>query len=323
MTGKKKYPPDKKEHEQYAQKMLGQAKANITALVMDQDGTVKGGDDPQYKKANVSELLQRIAQSGKQPVILTASGASALQSFTPMTDFYSEKQVSVPTFIGIGNGAALYRFDRTGQQKIYNHGLTLEEIKQIIGVWEKTYKQLNIQNSELQPKGLETFKAFAERDWTGYIPTDYIQLFQAYSGRCFTEPIKVTVVFPSWDEARQRELVAAMQNNLDNHLGDNKFVAKRGDDTFLHITRAFEVDPKLFALREIIRQSNLDKTTIAAFGDMPLDNDKGLLIDSSLPFTFTNIWMPGKSLTKPPYILPGFSESQVGCVYRAIDFLLK
>ena len=129
-------------------------------------------------------------------LIITASGASALKSFSSMNDFYSQEQVTIPTFIGIGNGTALYKFDKKGKSEIYNHGLSLEEVKVIIRVWENVYKTLGIKETDLQPKGIETFKKFAQTDWTGYVPKEYVDIFKQYEGRCFTEQIKVTVVFP-------------------------------------------------------------------------------------------------------------------------------
>ena len=54
----------------------------------------------------------------------------------------------------------MYKFDTAGKTEIYNHGLTLDEIKAIIGVWEKTYQALGIKESELQPRGIKTFKEF-------------------------------------------------------------------------------------------------------------------------------------------------------------------
>lgn len=302
------------DHEQYGQKMLEKAKISVMALIMDQDGTVKGGDDPQYQKANVAELLQRIARAGKYPAIITASGASALKSFASL---------KTPAFIGIGNGTALYKFNTAGRSEIYNHGLTLNEVKAIVEVWQKVYKTLKITESQLQPKGLETFKKFTETDWTGYIPEEYLSVFKQYAGRCFTEQIKVTVVFPSWETEKQRDLVKKMQTELDKKFGENKYLASRGDETFLHITHAFEVDPKLFALKTIMKALKLTPKQVVSIGDLPLDNDKGLLIESKLPYTFTNRWLGKTDIQTPPFILPGSSESAVGSVYRAIEFLLN
>ena len=127
--------------------LLKIAKETVLAIVMDQDGTVKGGDDPKYKKADVAELLKKIARAGKYPVIITASGVSALKSFSPLFDFYTQEKVSIPTFIGIGNGTALYRFDKKGRSEIYNHSLTLKEEKAILKVWQKIYKDLEIKNT--------------------------------------------------------------------------------------------------------------------------------------------------------------------------------
>lgn len=310
-------------HEQYAQKMLEKAKTSVMALVMDQDGTVKGGNDPQYQKANVTELLQKISRAGKYPSIITASGASALKSFFPLNNFYAQEKIAIPTFIGIGNGTALYKFSSAGKKEIYNHGLTINEVKAIVEVWQNVYKTLKITESNLQIKGLETFKKFMETDWTGYIPADYLEIFKDYNGRCFTEQIKVTVVFPAWDERKQRDLVKIMQLELDKSFGRNKYLVSRGDETFLHITHTFNVDPKLFALKTIMKDLKLTPKQVVTIGDLPLDNDRGLLIKSKLPYTFTNKYFEGMDVNRPPFLLPGSSKSPVASVYQAIEFLLK
>lgn len=313
----------RQKHEQYGQKILEKAKLTAVAFAMDQDGTVKGGGDLQYKKANVAELLQRIVGCGRYPAVITASGVSALKSFSSLNDFYSQKRIPIPTFIGIGNGAALYRFDISGRAEVYNYSLTLEEVKAIISVWEKTYQELGIRESELQPKGIKTFKGFMNTDWKGDIPEEYLDIFRQYNGRCFTEKIKVTVVFPKWTISRQRNLVKQMQTALNSALGPERYLASRGDDTFLHITHTFNVHPKLFALQKFMQELGLKEQNLVAFGDMPLDNDRGLLIDSGLPYTFTNQYFEKKDIQTPPFILPGSLKSPVGSVYKAIDYLLN
>ncbi len=313
----------RQEHEQYCQKMLKRAKLTIKAFAMDQDGTVNGGNDVQYKKANVADLLLKIARKNKYPAIITASGASALKSFSALEALYTQDSVRTPIFIGIGNGLALYRFDKNGKTEIYNNKLTLEEVKAIIKIWEQIYSSLNIDESNLQPKGLETFKDFMNTDWKEYTPKEYADLHRQYNGRCFTEEIKVTVVFPAWEESKQRDLVKQFQIALNCKLGQNKYLASRGDDTFLHITHNFDIDPKLFALQEIMNYLKLGREDVVAFGDMPFDNDRGLLIDSGLPYSFTNKSFNKKDLETPPFILPGTLKSQVGSVHQAIDYLLS
>lgn len=303
--------------------ILKKAKKTVSAIVMDQDGTVKGGDDPKYKKANVAELLQRIARAGKYPVVITASGASALKSFSSLADFYKQEKKLYPAFVGIGMGTALYRFDSKGISEIYNLGLSLKEVKAIVEVWKKIYEDLKIRETDLKIKGLETFKKFMTIDWTGYIPKEYLSIFKQYNGRCFTEKIKVTVVFPDWEEEKQRTLVKKLQIELDKTFGKKKYLASRGDETFLHITHTFKVDPKLYTLQRIMSELKLKKENIAVFGDMPLDNDKGMMIDSQLPYTFTNKKIPNWDYRKPPFILPGSDKSSVGSVYKAIDYLLS
>lgn len=312
----------RQEHEQYCQTILEKAKQIVRVFVMDQDGTVKGGNEQEYKKSNVSELLQKIVRKGKYPSIITASGVSALKSFSSLEKFYSQENIDIPIFIAIGNGAALYRFDKNGRTEIYNNELTLEEVTAIIRVWEQVCVSLNIKESNLKAKGLETFRGFIIADWGESIPKEYLEVSKQYNGRCFVEKIKATVVFPDWDDEKQRKLVKQLQESLNRSLGKNKYSAIRGDDTFLHITHAFDVDSKVFAFRTIMGQLKMSEENIAVFGDMPLDNDRGLLIDSGLFFSFTNSVLDKIDIKKPPFILPGSSISSVGSVHRAIDYLL-
>jgi len=311
-----------KKFEKICSEKLQKAKKSFKAIVMDQDGTVKGENDLKYKNSNLVALLRKIVHRNKYPAIITGSGASALKSFTSLVDFYRQKKYTNPTYIGIGNGVTLYKFDQKGRSELYNFTLTISEVKSIVKVWKKVYTELKIQESDLQQKGLITFRKFMETDWTGYIPKEYLSVFKQYNGQCFTEKIKVTVVFPAWDETRQRKLVGILQKNLDKILGKGLYFVSRGDDIFIHINHALKIDPKLFALQRIVTELGLDKNQVITFGDMPLDNDKGLLFDSRLPFTFTNRFFNKKDQQKPPFFLPGSLISPVGSVYNAIDYLL-
>lgn len=311
-----------KKLEKISSEKLQEGKSSYRAIVMDQDGTVKGGEKSKYTNDDVAGLLKKIARNSIYPAIITGSGASALKSFASLVDFYQQEEISYPIYIGIGNGTALYKFDQKGKTELYNYRLTLVETKAIITVWKKLYTELKIKESDLQQKGLGIFRKFMGIDWTGYIPEDFISVFTKYNGQCFTEEIKVTVVFPAWDEARQRKLVGLLQKRLDKLLGKGLYFVSRGDNTYMHINHAFKIDPKLFALKKIMQELRLTKNQVIIFGDMPLDNDKGLLVDSRLPFTFTNKVFNKKDQRKPPYVLPGSLISPVGSVYNAIDYLL-
>ena len=62
---------------------------------------------------------------------------------------------------------------------------------------------------------------------------------------------------------------------------------------------------------------------VLTFGDMPFGNDKGLLIDSNLPYTFTNKYFDKESIEIPPFFLPGSQSNPVKSVYKAVDYLLE
>lgn len=305
-------------------KKIKEIKKSFKAIVMDQDGTLKGGNDSKYKNTDILSLIKRIVLKNKYPVVITGSGASALKSFTPLINFYQKNKnfKYFSTYLGIGNGTSLYRINHRGLVEIYSNILTLDEIKSIIEVWEMVYIKLKIKESDLKQKGLSNFKNFIKIDWNDFIPKDYLSIFKKYNGRCFTEKVKVTVVFPEWDEFKQRKLVKKIQIELDSILGEGLYVVTRGDDIYMHINKAFKIDPKLYALNRIMKDLNLNKNQVVVFGDMPLDNDKGILVDSELPFTFTNQIFVKKNQEKPPFFLPNSSLSPVGSVHKAIDYLL-
>jgi len=72
-----------------------------------------------------------------------------------------------------------------------------------------------------------------------------------------------------------------------------------------------------------MKKLGLTPKQVVAFGDLPLDNDRGLLVESKLPYTFTNKDYGKKDNKTPPFILPGSSVSPVRSVYQAIDYLLS
>jgi hypothetical protein len=67
----------------------------------------------------------------------------------------------------------------------------------------------------------------------------------------------------------------------------------------------------------------LKPNQVAAFGDMPEDNDAGLL---SFPYSFTNsedFLKSKKDLGQPPYVLVGPDSSSVARVYQVIEYLIS
>lgn len=311
----------RQEHEEFCKSILNEIKGKIKLIAMDQDGTVKGGNDERYKKANVSDLLINIAKKGIYPMIITASGVTALKSFSSLNEFYNKEKCKTPIFISIGNGNALYIFDLSGRKELYNKRLKLDEVKNILKVYEEIYS--NINERELQEKGIETFKSFINNDWKGYIPEEYVEEFKKYNGKCFCEEIKVTVIFPKWTEERQRELVKEFQKRLDEKFEKGKYLVSRGDDTYMHVTNTFEIDPKLYTLNKIKDYLKLNNEEVITIGDLPFDNDKGILVLSKLPYTFTNSYFDKKEINKPPYILPGSEKSGVESVHLAIKYLIE
>ena len=124
-------------------------------------------------------------------------------------------------------------------------------------------------------------------------------------------------------EAFAGKFVALMQEEIDRTAGRGKYIIDMGDTTFAHATRKPGMAPKLYALKRIQSELGLSDNQVLTFGDMPFGNDKGLLIDSNFPYTFTNKYFDKESIEIPPFFLPGSQSSPVKSVYKAVDYLLE
>jgi len=282
-------------------RILEEIKPKIKALVFDFDGTLKSSSEPE---CNPMELVDKIVAGNKSVGIVTASGVSALMGLG--------KQLK-KAYLGIANGMALYKIDDKGIAEIYKY--PVGNVDEIISAWQKVMKEISVDESGLVEKGLKIFREFLVKDWGEYIAKELIEKAAPYEGKCFMEELKVTVVMPRDEIFFQEEFIKLMRNAL----GD-KYVVEMGDTTFAHITRYMGMAPKLFALRRIQQELGLDDNEIVTFGDMPNGNDRGLLIDSKLPYTFTNKLVDG--VPTPPFVLPGSEIKPIASVYKAVKNLL-
>ncbi|MCX6727030.1 MAG: HAD hydrolase family protein, partial [Candidatus Shapirobacteria bacterium] len=256
--------------------VLEKAKNTVKAFVFDFDGTLKSSAEPE---CNPIELIEKILAAGKNVGIVTASGASALMGLG--------KQMK-NGYLGIANGTALYKIDDRGLTEIYKYPVKTEDISVILDAWKKVIKENDIKETDLVEKGLNTFREFFVKDWGEYIPKNMIDMAKEYNGRCFVENMKITLVMPKKEVFSQEKFVALMQMELDKSFGTGKYIIDMGDTTFAHVTIFPGMVPKLSALKRIQKELGLRDDEITTFGDMPNGNDKGLLIDSKLPYTFTN-----------------------------------
>lgn len=311
----------REEHEKYCKKVLKKIKSQVAAFVFDVDGTIKSSSEPNYLPL---KLIKKIVSSSKFVAIITASGVSALRKLAePIVKLISENNYSIPVYFGVGNGVALYKLDNRGRHELYNYSLKINEVNNILEAWEIVMKKNNIKNSDLVEKGLTTFNEFLKKDWGEYIPNNYLSLSKKFVGKCFVEKLKATFVMPKNEVFSQEKFVAIMQREIDKIAGKGKYIIDMGDTTFSHVTQKPGMIPKLFALKRIIKELKLKKEQILTFGDMSFGNDRGLLIDSRLPYTFTNKYFAKPKLETPPFILPKSEPAPVGSVYKAVEFLLK
>lgn len=299
---------------------LSAAKKIAKMFVFDVDGTIKSSAEPEYEPIS---LVEAVLVKNKGVALVTASGASALGKLAePLEKLIKAKAFKAPVFLGIANGMALYRLNPNSRQEIHRFLILIPQVIQILKVWQKVMQEQGFKQVDLVAKGLTTFQEFLARDWQGLIPKEFLEKIKKYDGQCFAEELKVTLVMPKEEAFPQKQFIALMQKKLDRELGLNHYIIDRGDTTFAHVTKKPGMTPKLFALKRIIKELKLKKEQVVAFGDMPEDNDRGLLIDSHLPYTFTNQYFNKLKIGKPPFFLPGATRSPVASVYHAVDFLL-
>lgn len=307
-------------HEDYSKELLGKIKPKVKAFVFDFDGTIKSSTELDCKPLG---LINKIAVGGKHMGIVTASGASALEGLAQqIIKLILDNNLTVPVYLGIANGVALYKLDNKGRQELYSYSLRLDEINNILQAWKNVMEKINVKETDLVEKGLSTFNEFLKKDWDKYIANDLLELARKFFGRCFIEKLKVTFVMPKNEVFSQDRFVMMMQDEIDKIIGRGRFIIDMGDTVFAHVTHWPKMAPKLFVLNRIKSELGLNEDQVLAFGDMPFGNDKGLLIDSHLPYTFTNKYIDKKNTEVPPFLLPGSELTPVGSVYKAVDYLL-
>ena len=295
-------------HESITQAKLREAKIKCQLFAMDYDGTLADGE--QYKREEAIALIKEILAHGKTPAFITARAVTAVKIFVPPLDEYYQKfSDSGPTYIAGGNGTVLYRFNAKKLEQIYNHGLSLQEVKIIVEKWEN-YANENLPVQSSSGKGLKTFREFYKDNWDHLIPDEVLDVGRIFAGRIFTEEAKVTFVFPK-DISRHEQIVADMQR-----LVGGDFSVAAGDKDFCHITKRLEEDSKVVAIKTIMKELGLTENQVVTFGDMPYGNDKGLL---SFPYSFTNY----SATHQPPFVLAGSETDPVGSVHKAVSFLIQ
>jgi hydroxymethylpyrimidine pyrophosphatase-like HAD family hydrolase len=301
---------------------LQEATKKIRLIISDYDGTLQDGKNPTFDESSVIALTSEVLKQQKYIAIITARGITGEKLLeTQLLNYLEIQDWNAVAYLGLGNGVQLKKLTKNGVETVFSHQLTNEEMHSVLKAWIKVNKLFNLKINDLQPKGVETFLRLLNQDWSQFISQDIVNIAKPYNGQIFTEQVKVTAVLPK-DESIHTNYVKTLEDEINSEfqkLGGNPIQVKRGDTTYVHITHAFNVDSKLFSLQAIVKDLELKPKEVAVFGDMPNDNDKGMLIDSRLPFTFTNT---GSNQT-PPYLLPDALVSPVGSVHTAIKNLIK
>lgn len=306
---------DAQAHAKLVQNKLEEAKPLIKLFGLDYDGTVSDAD---HKQPQVFDLVEKILAKEKFVAFITARAATAVKFIVPpLQELLVKKNPSVPSFVAGGNGTTLYEVKKDELVEIYSHGFDLLQVKRASEVGRKVYEKLGVGEADLVEKGLKTFRQFLEESWEGYIPDEIVDICRPYNGEFFTEQAKVTFVLPK-DKTLHAKVVAELNRGL-----GNMYRAVASDDIYVHISGRLGEDGKKMAVKTVLNYLGLESNQVATFGDMPVDNDAGLL---SFPYSFTNSddFVNIKTeMEKPPYILLDAGLSPVDRVYKAIDYLIS
>lgn len=296
-------------------KKLAEAKLLVKLFGLDYDGTVA---DNEHKLPEVMVLVEKVLTANKTAAFITARAATALKTIVPpLQELLKKNNIDFSNFVAGANGTTLYEVSKDSFKEIYNHGLKLAEIQRAVAAGRTVYQKLNINRPDLAVKGLETFQKFLADVWDSFIPAEIVDICRPFDGELFTEEAKVTFVLPQ-DKTIHQQLIEALNRELGNGL---KAVA--GDETYVHITKQLEEDGKRVAIKTILKIMNLNEDQVVTFGDMPADNDAGLL---SFPYSFTNaqdFTNVQKNPNEPPFVLVAGDLSPVAKVHQAIEYLIS
>lgn len=269
-------------------KLVKEIKNKIDLYVFDYDGTIFDINDKKFNHQKAFLLIKKVLLKNNSCLILTARRASFIDlHLENLEKIYIKNQNIKPIFIGGGNGSILNKYSNKGLKTIYDNGLSFEEAKIIMRLGKKIYEDFGISIADLNELGIKIHKSFLKKNWLEIIPNKFIKENKLYEGICFSEEAKVAFVLPD-DIKGHRKIVDLFKNKISQNL-NNKYSIVKGDNVFLQINHSFKIDPKLHALKTVIKKLGLKDEQVAVFGNMPKGNDKGLLIDSRLPFTFTNL----------------------------------
>ena len=269
-----------------SQRKLKEAKAELSCLIFDYDGTLFDRFDNNFNHNRARRLLLK-ALNKYHVAVITARSASALKIIAkPILSAVSKKQLRHRFFLGVGDGITLYEIKKNRLKKIYSYELSFSEIKYILSVYKEIKKKLGLMAKDFIPEGLKTFSKFILEDWKEYITKNVIELNKRWAGLIFADEAKISIVKPlELGKERQliRELKKALQHDFNLMIGDID----------IHIIKKLSEDSKKKAAKTVIKCLNITSKNIITY------------------------------LNKPPYLLLNGKNSPVKNVHEAVDFLIK
>jgi len=294
-------------------------KNEIELFVFDYDGTIYDKYNNDYNHKRAFSLIKKVINNGCSCLVVSARCASFLHiQLQNLRALYNEKGEKKETYIGGGNGTMLFSFSKSGLSTLYENKLSFKEVTSIMKMGKKVYDKLKIDISDLNAEGMLTHADFLKTVWGQLIPKKFIALSKLYEGMCFCEEAKVSFVLPN-NLLLHDTILHLFKKEIKLGLKGSYHIV-RGDIIFLQISKTFPTDPKLHALNTIINKLKIALTKVAVFGNMPQDNDKGILISSHLPNTFTNA---KSDISNPPFYIDSHNRSSVAAVHHFVKRLIE
>lgn len=302
------------EHEKAREKLDELQSNGIALIAADYDGTVFERANPKYDLQQVIELAYDITTKNVDFALISARNTTLELSLRQaVLQFCREKDTTISLWRSGGNGMNLSKVTANPEgvrvEPIYTNYLSAGDAQLAL----EAYTSLHV-----DPDGpsRKFFQTFLQQDVPeDLVPKKFLELAKPFNGQVFAEAVKISFVLPTAVKS-QEACIDSLRKSLEPH----GLVVGWARMPFADISKRTNVDGKLFAVQNVMKQVRVDASHVGTFGDAPNDSDIGLL---SLPYSFTNRQETKKEdLNNPPFILE-VKDSPIGAVHQAIRHLIR
>jgi hypothetical protein len=143
-----------------------------------------------------NDLLFRIIQGNKIPIVITARDASFRKDV--LAKIQPRLQINQILYFASGNGSSLEKIFQTHSKILYQHLLIKSQVQRILSAYNNTVQKMKLHRDDFKDSSLNVFLEFLREpdQWMKFVAHDNFQISTSYSGRVFIEYSKVSFVLP-------------------------------------------------------------------------------------------------------------------------------